>query len=251
MYDDFAHYYHLSHQAYAEDVPWLLRWAHGRVLELGCGSGRLLLPLAQAGHEVLGLDLSAPLLAMAAQALAGYAGVQLVQGDMRQFVLEDKGWDTAVVFCNTLLHLDPTELGQMLHTTARHLRPGGRLLIDIPNPFLLAELEDEAESEDEAEPAWEREFVDPATGELVAQYSSTKTDVAGQRLWITWQFLVAGQVRARHTAVYHYYYPHQLQLALQAAGFRLQGFYGDYHGRVFTEESDHLLLIAHRQPASL
>ncbi|MCA9980143.1 MAG: class I SAM-dependent methyltransferase [Anaerolineales bacterium] len=246
MYDPIAHYYHLIHQHHTADIPWVLRWAQGKILELGCGSGRLLLPLAQAGHTAVGLDLSAEMLTLARAELAGHANVTLVQGDMAQFDLPQKPFDTAVVFCNTLLHLDNVALGQMLRHTAVHLRPGGRLLIDIPNPFMLAA------AEDDDEPALEQVFADPATGETVAQYSTQRLDADRQLLTLTWTFVPQQNGRdlpekqVQTTAVYHFYYPHQLQIALQAAGFELETLAGNYAGDPFTEESDNLLLVAQR-----
>ncbi len=251
MYDQIAPYYHLIPQHHTADVPWLLRWAQGKILELGCGSGRLLWPLAQAGHEVVGLDLSGEMLALARRDLAAQGHgekVTLVQVDITQFDLPHKPFDTAVVFCNTLLHLDPIALGQMLRHTAVHLRPGGRLLIDVPNPFQLAALGTTAEPE----PLLEQVFPDPATGGTFTQYATAKQDDLQQVLHMNWTFvprqngrdLLEKQVQT--TAVYHFYYPHQLQIALQAAGFTLDTFYGSYDGDPFDEESDNLLIIAHR-----
>src|SRR5947208_2019322 len=80
---------------YDADLPWYLELAAaqgGRVLELACGSGRVLLPLARAGHEVVGLDSSPHMLALAREKLAAAeptvaARVRLQQDDMREFQL--------------------------------------------------------------------------------------------------------------------------------------------------------------------
>ncbi len=55
----FPLFYHAQHQNYLEDLPFWLGLAATQgspILELGCGSGRVLLPLALAGHRVLGID---------------------------------------------------------------------------------------------------------------------------------------------------------------------------------------------------
>ena len=70
------------------DVPFwrnLARHAGGRVLELGCGTGRITLPLGRAGIDVVGIDRSAPMLARARQRVrrAKLANVALVRGDIR------------------------------------------------------------------------------------------------------------------------------------------------------------------------
>ncbi len=67
MYDQIARFYDLTHAELTADLPFVLQLASeagGPILELGCGSGRLLLPLARAGHSVIGLDLSGAMLAM-------------------------------------------------------------------------------------------------------------------------------------------------------------------------------------------
>jgi SAM-dependent methyltransferase len=250
-YDSIAHYYHLIHQAHTADIPWVLRWATGQVLELGCGSGRLLLPLVHAGHAVVGLDASAEMLTIARKDIAQsptavQKRITLVHGDMTQFDLSQKPFDTAVIFCNTLLHLDEMALQQALHHTAKHLLPGGQLLIDVPNPFVLAA------AEDDDTPTLEQLFTDPTTNEQIAQYSTQRLNLARQTLTLGWSFVPQQNGRdltdktVSATAVYHFYYPHQLQLALQASGFKLQGLYGDYTGQPFSEESDHLLIVAQR-----
>lgn len=254
MYAQIAHYYHLIHRTHTADVPWLLRWARGQVLELGCGSGRLLLPLAQAGHTAVGIDASAEMLTIAREEIARadpavQTRLTLVQGDMTRFDLPHKPFDTAVVFCNTLLHLDETGLGQMLRHTAAHLAPGGRLLIDVPNPFALAALE---EDEDMTTPTLERTFYDPQTKQQVAQYVQPQLDASRQILTLHWTFVPQQNGRDLTdktifaTAVYHFYYPHQLQIALHANGFHLVSLCGNYDGDPFDEASDHLLLNAER-----
>jgi len=70
----------------------LAREAGGPVLEVGCGTGRVLIPTARAGFEIVGLDLSPSMLAVCRESLAQepaevQARVELVEGDMRDFDL--------------------------------------------------------------------------------------------------------------------------------------------------------------------
>lgn len=113
----------------------LARQASGDVLELACGTGQLTVPIAGAGLEVVGLDLSAPMLKAARErAAAANVSVEYVLGDMRDF---DLGRKFALVFIarNSLLHLHST--GDLLAAFAairRHLTPGGTFAFDIFNP---------------------------------------------------------------------------------------------------------------------
>jgi SAM-dependent methyltransferase len=74
MYEQTAKYYDLVHAELKDDIPLVLTLAgqgKGPILELGCGTGRLLLPLARAGYEVIGLDNSPAMLAKAKARLSG------------------------------------------------------------------------------------------------------------------------------------------------------------------------------------
>ena len=68
----------------------------GRVLELACGSGRVLVPLVQAGNRVVGLDASPHMLALARAKLDTGTSARLIQGDMRDFQLDMHDFDLAI-----------------------------------------------------------------------------------------------------------------------------------------------------------
>ena len=114
----------------------------GRVLELACGTGSVLLPIAAEGHPCVGLDLSPHMLAEA-QRKAKELGVEVewTQGDMRSFDLGST-FDFVFIATNSLLHLHETEdLVSCFRSVRRHLAPGARFVFDVFNPSvrLLAE----------------------------------------------------------------------------------------------------------------
>lgn len=107
----------------------------GRVLELGCGTGHKLIPIACDGHPCVGLELSPDMLAEA-QRKADEHGVQVewVRGDMREFDLA-RTFDLVFIASNSLLHLHEAEdLVDCFRSVRRHLAPGGRLIFDVFNP---------------------------------------------------------------------------------------------------------------------
>src|SRR5581483_3257093 len=111
----------------------------GRVLELACGSGRVLVPLVRAGHQVTGLDASPAMLALAREKLAA-AGLadsgraRLVQGDMRELAL-DEAFDVALIAVKSLAYLTQrADQQRALAGIAHHLRPGGLLALDLMHP---------------------------------------------------------------------------------------------------------------------
>ncbi|WP_027154863.1 class I SAM-dependent methyltransferase [Mesorhizobium sp. WSM2561] len=107
----------------------------GPILELACGTGRLTIPLALDGHEVVGLDASYPMLSAArAKAEAKRAKVEFVLGDMCRFDL-GRYFALVIVSCNSLAHMTANEdIVECLSRIARHLVPGGLLAFDVVNP---------------------------------------------------------------------------------------------------------------------
>ncbi|HET8569583.1 MAG TPA: class I SAM-dependent methyltransferase, partial [Candidatus Limnocylindria bacterium] len=94
------------------DVDWfraLARGTGGPILELGCGTGRIAVPLARDGHDVVGLDRSAAMLERAARR-SRTAGVDVrwVEGDMTNFTFDDP-FALVVIGFNTFLMLTPEE----------------------------------------------------------------------------------------------------------------------------------------------
>jgi SAM-dependent methyltransferase len=140
-FDQHARHYDLEHQDYQDDLPmyagFALAASGGGVLELACGTGRCLLPLAAAGNTVTGLDVSPAMLDVARQKIAASSlegHVRLVQGDMRSFELGER-FGLVFIALNSLMHLETREeQGLALAAAGRHLAPGGRLVVDLFNP---------------------------------------------------------------------------------------------------------------------
>jgi len=112
-----------------------------QVLDLACGSGRIAIPLAEAGKQVVGGDLS-PEMLQRARIAAEARGVkaEFVQLDMRDFDLGGRRFDTIVVAANSILHLHSLDdfMG-FFRSVVRHLSVNGRLIFDafVPNIALL------------------------------------------------------------------------------------------------------------------
>jgi SAM-dependent methyltransferase len=252
MYDQIARFYDLTHASLTADLPFVLQLASetgSPILELGCGSGRLLLPLARAGHSVTGVDLSQVMLErarvrVAQEVSAVQQRITLHQADMTHFALpEGTQFGLVIVPYNTLLHLDTAQALATLRRVKGMLRENGRLLIDLANPV------DIANTPEDALLSLENVLTDPETGELIVHLASNRLDTADQTLHITWIYDVSaangGPVhRTVAHGTYHYRYPHQLELLLQEAGFKLLHLWGDYDQSPYDEDSDRLLVLA-------
>jgi SAM-dependent methyltransferase len=255
MYEQIARYYDLIHAQLTADIPLLqtlAQEADGPILELGCGTGRLLRPLAQAGHRVTGVDNSEEMLAYCRQKLAGETAetrtrIRLVKADLlaldQALRASNERFALAVISHNTLMHLSLNEVNEMLRQLRPYLTENGRVFIDVANPFVLAE------SADSPHLTLENQLTDPQTGDHVLQFATTRLDDEAQVCHVTWLFdtsPAAGGSLQRHISqmAYHYFYPHELELALQRAGYHLRHFWGDYDQTSFKEDSERLLLLA-------
>lgn len=138
--------------------------AHGRhVLELGCGSGRVLEPLCRDGARVVGLDASQPMLRRCAERLArlrpaARARAHLARGDFRRFALARR---FPLVICpfNAMMHLyTRDDFARFLACVRAHLAPSGIFAFDVLNPDLRWLTRDPTRR-------WSRtRFKDPRTG---------------------------------------------------------------------------------------
>lgn len=206
----------------------------GRVLELGCGTGHKLIPIASDGHPCTGLELSPAMLAEAhRKADERDLAVEWVQGDMRDF---DLGRTYGLVFiaANALLHLhDTDDLLSCLRSVRAHLAPGARFVFDVFNPNLrmLADADGVRRTRDDLS------FLDPDRGNVRVDVAETY-DAAAQVTRGTWHFsadsepdFVVAPLELRSI------FPQELPLLLSLSGLRLVERFGDWSGRPFTGEA--------------
>lgn len=251
QFDAFAAYYDADYRNYNEDVDFILTLAAevgDPVLELGCGTGRLLLPLAQQGHTVTGVDISPALLALARRKLqdAGLeAQVDLRQADMRTFDLPRHDYGFAFCTSNTLMHLArPADQMAALRNAHRHLASGGALLLDLFNPDVarLAMVDGVQELADR----WQ----DEQTGAQVIKWAVRTVDWAEQlqeTIFIYDETLLDGSSRRTVCPfLLRFLWRHEAELMLQAAGFTVEDVWGDFEGGDYDAAADHLILLGRK-----
>ncbi|MFN8455673.1 MAG: class I SAM-dependent methyltransferase [Anaerolineae bacterium] len=246
-----AQYYDLLYAQVDEDWDMWLNLAEpagGPLLEIGCGTGRLLLPLAQAGHTLTGLDLSQIALD-AARAKLKAAGltkkVSLHQADMRDFDLPQKNFALAFLPLNTFMHCHTIE-DQLatLNAIGCHLRPEGQLIIDLfyPDPTMLAEADGRLYFEDE--------IVDELTGRTVQWYWRHNLDPAQQMRHLIYnldEIDEEGLVRRVQIPIsLRYFYRYEVELLLRASGFSVETIYGNYNLEPFHSHSSKMIIVARK-----
>lgn len=132
LYDNPA-LYDLVHRGYRGDVDWY-RQAVGTtpalVIDLGCGTGRVAIPLSDDGHRVIAIDASEPMLDLLRTRVTPRHTIGVLAADVRSLTLDVQA-DVVLAACNFLGHFTRAERCDLLRRCADWLRPGGRLLLDI------------------------------------------------------------------------------------------------------------------------
>ncbi|SRR6266508_1269282 len=211
----------------------IARSSAGPVLELGCGTGRVLIPTARAGIEIVGLDASASMLSvcqkrLSAEPEAVRLKTYLVQGDMRQFEIKRQFALITIPF-RPFQHLLTTE-DQLscLQTARHHLTPGGCLILDVFNPS-LPHLTDDRYLEEHAE---EPEFTTIDGRRVVRHARIVARDFLNQISDAELIYYVTNpngsEERVVHRFRLRYLFRFELEHLLARCGFRLEALYADY-----------------------
>lgn len=239
LYDDPELYDRLfAPGAYAPFYAEEARRAAGPVLELACGTGQLLLPIAQSGVRAVGVDLAAPMLTVARRR-AGSLGVaaEFVEGDMRTF---DLGERFALVFVarNSLLHLASVDdFVACFRSVRRHLLPGGAFVFDVFNPDVRIL----AQAPGERVPLMRVPY--PVRGEVLVE-ATHDYDAASQVNRSTWHFSAAGAPDFLTVPLHlRSIFPQELPLLLAAGGLRLEARFGDHARAPFHGGSRHQVCV--------
>ncbi|MBI2223033.1 MAG: class I SAM-dependent methyltransferase [Acidobacteria bacterium] len=229
------------------DVPFWRRLAtqvDGRVLELGCGTGRILLPLARAGIAITGVDRSEPMLAFARRRVRRSRvtplNAGLVRGDIRALPLRRAAFGMVIAPYGMLQSLTRArDLAQALESVARVLRKGGVFGIDlVPDLPRWREYRNRVtlRGRDRAGAAIAlRESVrqDPRHGLTIfdQEYSrrlGRRTET--RRFSLTFRTLSVPEIAAR----------------VEKAGFAMDAALGDYDGGPWDARADVWILLARR-----
>lgn len=239
--------YHAHHSRHLEDIPFWLELARRQgspALELGCGTGRVLLPLAQAGVSVFGLDNDPEMLAVLRRQLTAETRqrVSLLQADLAHYCLALR-FALILLPCNTFSTLEADQRLAALDLARRHLLPEGRFAVSLPNPDLLARLPRQSEAE------LEEVFPHPVDGEPVQVSSGWRRD--RECFSLTWHYdhlLSDGRVERTSAVVQHRLVPAETYEAeLRQQGLKVIERFGDYDRSEYGKDSPYLILVAAAQ----
>lgn len=246
-YDSFARLYEADFANYYDDVRFfseLARRTGGPIMELMCGTGRVLLPLAEDGYDVTGVDLSDDMLNLAREKVAE-AGLEqrvtLVQGDIRTGQLPG-GFMLVFITANSFMHMESVDDQLAALATIRPtLRRDGLLVIDLfsPNPQEMLQNDGHLRLANTFE----------LHGEQVLKFVATSTDIVEQTDHVTFLYETmddAGRVTRRVLPLtLRWLYRFELEHLLARAGYELEAIFGSYDLDDYSGSSERLIAVAH------
>jgi SAM-dependent methyltransferase len=246
-YDPFARYYDADFRDYLDDLPFyqeLARRTGGPLLELMCGTGRVLLPLAEAGYSITGVDISPAMLAIARERVveAGLADTAtLVEGDVRDLPLPAGQFALAFVAVNSFMHLEAVrDQLACLSNVRRALTPRGLLVLDLfsPDPLEIAREDNRL--------VLDREY--QLDGRYVQKFVTVDSDAAAQLSRVTYLYDETDQtgIVTRRTMRFNmrWFYRYELEHLLARAGFSARNVYGSYDLDPYVNGSPRLIVVA-------
>jgi SAM-dependent methyltransferase len=225
-------------------------------LELGCGTGRVLIPTAQAGIDIVGMDYSTHMLEICYRRLREepkgvQARVELIQADMREFEL-GRHFQMVTIPFRPFQHLTTVD-DQLacLDCIHHHLVEGGLLVFDVFNPSLTSLVRDDLGQEVGEEP----EFTTPDGRRVIRRHKVTARDLFNQinnvELIYDVTYPDGREERLVQAFPMRYLFRYEAEHLLVRAGFEIEHIYADFQKNPYgsTYPGD-LIFIARKVPRS-
>ena len=236
-------YYDAENAGFDDDLYFYLSLVEeGRVLDLGCGTGRLALPLAQHGFEIVGVDRSAAMLKRAKQRAAslGIEAIHWREAEVTELALGEQ-FDLVMFSYNGFFHLRTREAQRKtLRMMAAHTAPDGLMVLDLSNPLNYIR-SDEAHGF-----VVERSFTDER-GYDVIQQTLTTLDRASQMMDVTYIYDYTDEngLLRRDTVPMHFRLVTalELELLIEMEVKSPLEFFGNYDGQPYEEDSSRLIAV--------
>lgn len=238
-----------NRKVFAADIPFYLEWAKklgGNALELACGTGRVTIPLAEAGIPIWGLDYSPPMLDVLRRKISRLPDtvqrqLHTIHGDMTGFNLPETFKLIFIPFRSFQSLASDEDAMQCLSSVHRHLENDGRFILNVFNPLKeigdwWIHLEENLDFESTLD-----------SGERVTRHSIRKAyDPALRHLYTDFIYRVyrhdGTTAEHRDSIRLRYFYEEDIVRLITAAGFAIDEAYGWYDGRPVHEGNEFILV---------
>ena len=208
-----------------------------RILELCCGTGRLTIPIAEDGYNISGVDYTFSMLEQA-KAKASEAGlkIEFIEADIRTLDLQNK-YDLIFIPFNSIHHLYLNEdLFKAFNTVKKHLKTGGRFLLDCFNPNIQYIVEHEKKQIEVAAYTTKdgREI-------LIKQLMRYERKTQINR--IEWHYFINGKFDSIQNLDMRLFFPQELDTYLDWNGFKIIHKFGNFEEEAFYDSSEKQIFV--------
>lgn len=250
-FDPIARFYDAEQSKFVQDIPFYLEYAkksRGEVLEMACGTGRILFPIAREGIHITGLDISQGMLDVARKKLAALekkdqANVELVHGDMRDFDLKKKFPLIYIPFRSFQGLLTRDDQGKCLACSRRHLADDGTFILDLFAPlhkFLAMEHRRD----------YMGTFRDPQTDVQVTHWAETTWVLADQTLHADWFYEWTDKNGQFQRLIWRleisYLFRFEAELLLEKHGFKVTDVFGGFKKEPYNYYSGEQIFVCRK-----
>jgi len=204
-----------------------------RILDLGCGQGRIAIPIAKAGYEVVGVDTSRYLLGKAKQeARQQRVKVKFILKDMRKIYFENK-FDAVICMLTSFGYFNEKDNRKVIENVADSLVKGGKFLLDVGNPdWVISNMALRS-----------KKVINDLMVEEKRSISSDRKYVKNR---ITYTYIKSGKKRTVHTKLRQYTLE-ELSTILSGYNMSVIRAFGDYKMTIpLTSQSKRLILLSER-----
>jgi SAM-dependent methyltransferase len=242
VYED-AEFYDQEFANRGSEIPFFLKQsklAGGPVLEVACGTGRITLPIARAGIEITGLDISHPMLERARyKAEVERVAVTWFERDCR-LINMDQAFALIFSATNAMQHLHNLDSLNAFLTSAKHaLRPDGTLILDVfnPNPAKLART---------VTTRYHQKTIMDSIGSEIHVEAASQYDSVSQILNFTLFYLHNGELTRTKKVNMRCFFPEELMALCRFNGLEVVQRYGDYDETPFNSNSPKQILFCRK-----